>query len=167
MKSRYSQGWETCEATAGTPRALIVSGARSTNVGVNVSVSIEKLDNSNIEKFRKEGKIDAIKALNLRNKLNNTNALELAKKFFKLQGHKEENFHPAEFGQSSWSGGDDDRGGKLPYYEIRWYRKDVAEADIESGKAKEILKSVRIEVSGIDSHLISYSKGMLPIGSDF
>jgi hypothetical protein len=42
MKFRYSQGWETCEATAGTPRALIVSGARSTNVGVNMSVSIEE-----------------------------------------------------------------------------------------------------------------------------
>ena len=112
-------------------------------------------------------KIDAVKVLNLRNKLSNTNALKLAEKFFKLQGHKDENFHPAELHQSYWSGGDEDRGGELPYYEVTWYRKDVTKEKRESGDSKELLKSVTIEVSGIDSHLISYSKGLLPIGKDF
>jgi len=112
-------------------------------------------------------KIDVVKALNLRNKLSETNALQLAKKYFNLQGHKEENFHPAEVHQSYWSGGDDNRGGKLPYFDITWYRKDITKTDRESGDSKMLLKSVTIEVSGIDSHLISYSKGLLPIGKDF
>jgi len=37
--------------------------------------------------FAPKEKLDAVKALILKNKLNETNALELAKKFFKLQGH--------------------------------------------------------------------------------
>ena len=110
-------------------------------------------------------KIDVVKALNLQNKLSNTNALELAEKFFKLQGHKEEKFYPAELHQSYWSGGDDNQGGKLPYYEVEWYRKDVKQAERDAGYAQ--LPLVRIEVSGIDSHLISYSKLFMPVGSDF
>ncbi|HEY1718095.1 MAG TPA: hypothetical protein VGH42_07340 [Verrucomicrobiae bacterium] len=112
-------------------------------------------------------KIDAVKALNLRNKLSKTNALELAENFFKLQGHKDENFNEPELHQSYWSGGDDNRGGELPYFEITWYRKDITKTDRESGDSKKLLESVTIEVSGIDSHLISYSKGLLPIGKDF
>ncbi|HEY5297742.1 MAG TPA: hypothetical protein VIK59_07440 [Verrucomicrobiae bacterium] len=110
-------------------------------------------------------KIDAVKALNLRNKLSKTSALEVAEKFFKLQGHKEKNFHPAELHQSYWSGGGDNRGGELPYYEITWYRKDVKKTDRDAGIAT--LPIVIIEVSGIDSHLISYTKGFMPIGKDF
>jgi hypothetical protein len=110
-------------------------------------------------------KIDAVKALSLRNKLSSTNALELAEKFFRLQGHKEDNFHPAELHQSYWSGGDDSRGGELPYYEVEWYRKDVKMTDLQSGIAT--LPYVRIEVSGIDSHLISYTKGFMPVDGDF
>jgi len=110
--------------------------------------------------------MDAVKALNLRNKLNDAIALELAKSFFVLLGHKEENFHPAELHQSYWVG-QNDVWGNLPYYEVTWYRTDVTKEKRESGDSKELLKSVTIEVSGIDSHLISYSKGLLPIGSDF
>jgi hypothetical protein len=83
-----------------------------------------------------------------------------------LLGHKEENFHPAELHQSYWVG-QNDVWGNLPYYEVTWYRTDVTKEKRESGDSKELLKSVTIEVSGIDSHLISYSKGLLPIGSDF
>jgi hypothetical protein len=113
-----------------------------------------------------QAKIEAVKALNLRNKLNDATALELAKSFFALQGHKEENFHPAELKQSYWVG-KNDVWGNLPYYEVTWYRTDVTKEKRESGDSKELLKSVTIEVSGIDSHLISYSKGLLPIGKDF
>ncbi len=110
-------------------------------------------------------KIEAIKALNLQNKLNKTSALKLAENFFKLQGHKEENFHPPELHQSYWSGGEDNRGGELPYYEVKWYRKDVKMADRDAGFSQ--LPVVIIEVSGIDSHLISYTKAFMPLGSDF
>lgn len=116
-----------------------------------------------LESASKE-KIDAVKALNLRNKLNSTNALELAKKFFKLQGHKEDSFHTAELRQSYWIG-KDDQWENLPYYGVEWYRKDVKQADRDAGIAT--LPYVRIEVSGIDSHLISYTKGFMPISSDF
>ena len=43
--------------------------------------------------FAPKEKIDAVKALNLKNKLNDKTALSLATKYFKLQGHKEENFN--------------------------------------------------------------------------
>jgi hypothetical protein len=110
-------------------------------------------------------KVGAVKALNLQNKLNKESALVLAKKYFKMIGHKEENFHPPELLQSYWSG--EEHGGRLPYYEITWYRKDVAKAEIENHDSNAELKTVIIEVSGINSSLISYSKGLLPIGSDF
>ena len=116
------------------------------------------LDSAPIEK------IEAVRTLILKNKLNEKTALELAKKFFKLQGHKEEDFHPPEFLQSYWVG-KDDLWGKLPYYEVKWYRKDVQMTDVHAGIAT--LPYVRIEVSGIDSHVISYSKGFMPVGSDF
>jgi hypothetical protein len=105
-------------------------------------------------------KIEAVKALNLQNKLNKESALVLAKKYFKLAGRKEENFHPPKLVQCYWSG---EQGGRLPYYEITWDRKDVdLSEDGSSGS-----KSVIIEVSGIDSSLISYMKGGMPVGSDF
>lgn len=113
-------------------------------------------------------KIDAVKALNLQNKLNDKTALEVAERFFKLQGHKEEDFLPPELTQLCWTGPPEYAsldGRLLPYYEVGWYRKDVKLADRDAGVAK--LSHVRIEVSGIDSHLISYSKHFMPIGSDF
>lgn len=119
-----------------------------------------------------KAKIEAIKSLNLQNKLNKDSAAALAQKFFKAIGHKEENFHsldfyPPEVLQCYWSGGEDGRGGRLPYYEITWYRKDVTAKELEDNDSSAKLKTVIIEVSGIDSSLISYSKGLLPIGSDF
>ncbi|HEY5297811.1 MAG TPA: hypothetical protein VIK59_07785 [Verrucomicrobiae bacterium] len=108
--------------------------------------------------------IDAIKALNLRNKLNDKTALETAERFFKLEGHKEENFHPAELKQSYWVGKNDEWG-YLPYYQTTWYRKDVTDVDRKSGTST--LPVVMIEVSGVDAHLISYTKAFMPVSKDF
>src|SRR5665213_355856 len=105
-----------------------------------------------------KAKIDAVKALNLQNKLNINTALTLAKKYFKLLGHKEENFHPPELLQSYWSG---EESGRLPYYEVSWYRKDVNMADRDKGIPT--LPEVSMTVSGIDSSLIYYSRLYLPI----
>jgi hypothetical protein len=110
-------------------------------------------------------KIEAVKALNLRNKLSPTNALALAEKYFKLLGHKDENFHPPELIQSYWSGGEDAHGGILPYYEVSWYRKDVNLADRDKGIS--VLPEVKMTVSGTDFSLIHYSKHFMPIGGDF
>jgi len=109
-------------------------------------------------------KIEAVKALNLQNKLNKDKALVLAKKYFKMIGHKEENFHSPEIIQCYWSGVES---GRLPYYEITWYRKDVKKADMKPEAGDPALPRVIIEVSGIDSSLISYDKLYLPLGSDF
>lgn len=108
-------------------------------------------------------KIEAVKAINLKNKLNEKAALELAKKYFGLIGHKEENFHPPELRQSYWIG-KDDAWGNLPYYEITWCRKDVNNCRA-TGSA--VIPQITMTVSGIDLSLISYSKSNLPIGSDF
>ena len=118
-----------------------------------------------------KAKIDAVKALLLQNKLNEEKAVALAKKYFKLLGHREEDFHSLDFYpggivQDDWSGGEDGRGGWLPYYRITWYRKDVDVANLaKSGNTD--YKAVIVEVSGIDSSLISYHKYFMPIGSDF
>jgi hypothetical protein len=110
-----------------------------------------------------KAKIDAVKALSLQNKLNKESAVVLAQKYFKLIGHKEENFHPPEISQCYWSG---DESGRLPYFEITWYRKDVDVANLaKNGNIG--YKAIIVEVSGIDSSLISYSKIGMPIGSDF
>jgi len=110
-----------------------------------------------------KAKIDAVKALNLQNKLNKESAVVLAAKYFKLLGHKEENFHPPEITQCYWSGKES---GRLPYFEITWYRKDVDVANLAKNGNTDY-KAVIVEVSGIDSSLISYHKYFMPIGSDF
>ncbi|HZL14096.1 MAG TPA: hypothetical protein VFC85_08115 [Verrucomicrobiae bacterium] len=120
-------------------------------------------------------KIKALQAMNLRNKLNKKSAEILAAKYFKMLGHKEENFHPLGFADSQVSQGywvsapemppADER--LLPYYAVTWYPKDVTVEDIKNGEGIASLKYVMIEVSGIDLGLVSYTKGMLPIGSDF
>lgn len=108
-------------------------------------------------------KVDAIKALNLKNKLTKDDALKLAEKYFVQIGHKPDNFHPPEITQCYWSGVP---GGKLPYFEITWYRKDVDVANLAKNGNTDF-KAVIIEVSGIDSRLISYTKAGMPVGSDF
>ena len=109
-------------------------------------------------------KVEAVKALNFKNKLNDKTALELARKFFALLGHKDEDFLTPECRQSYWVG-KNDVWGNLPYYEVVWYRKDVKMADVHAGIAT--LPVVRINVSGIDSTLLYYLKSFMPIGSDF
>lgn len=118
-------------------------------------------------------KVEAVRALVLANKLNKQSAAELAKKFFNLQGHDGANFHEPEIHQCYWVRGQageavtggTDPGGPLPYYEIRWYRKDVTKEKRESGLS---VPEVVIEVSGVTSNLISYHKyGYLPINRDF
>jgi hypothetical protein len=86
-------------------------------------------------------KIKALQALNLRNKLNSKSAEILAKKYFKMLGHKEENFHPLGFADSQVSQGywvsapemppDNER--LLPYYAVTWYRKGVKVEKIGEG----------------------------------
>ncbi len=115
--------------------------------------------------FAPQEKIDAVKALNLRNKLNEKTAVELATKYFKLQGHKPEDFHPPECLQRIWGGTNLSENHNLPYFGVQWYRKDVNLTDVEEGYTRP---SVLIEVSGITTNLISYSKsGNMPVGSDF
>jgi hypothetical protein len=111
-------------------------------------------------------KIKAVKALNLSNKLTEKAALELAEKFFKLQGHKESNFHSPEIHQCYWVGTEAEPWGPLPYYQLKWYRKDVTDADREAGIVLN-LHEINIAVSGVTSNLISYDKISLPIGRDF
>ena len=120
-------------------------------------------------------KIIALKALNLQNKLNLHSAQSLAEKYFKLIGHQLENFHSLDFyppgiTQGYWVSTSDPTPASerhLPYYEITLYRKDVTKLQLDEHDSNAELKFVMIEVSGIDLGLVSYSKGMLPIGSDF
>ncbi len=114
--------------------------------------------------FAPQEKIDAVKALNLKNKLNEKTAIALATKYFKLQGHKLEDFHPPECLQRYWAGTNLSEDHNLPYFGVEWYRKDVNMADVEQGFTRP---SVLIEVSGITTNLISYSKFSMPVGSDF
>ena len=99
--------------------------------------------------------VDAVMALNLRNKLNDKTALELATKFFHLQGYKEEDFHPVEFRQLMWTGGPEVSSRLLPYYRAEWYRKEVNMADRDAGNST--LSRVAIEVSGITTNMVYYS----------
>jgi hypothetical protein len=133
-----------------------------TNVGIQNFHALMKTEYDLT--FEPKEKVEAIKALILQNKLNDERALELAKKFFKLQGHKDENFHPPELRQTRWmiQGGSD---GPLPYYEITWYRKDVNLADLNKGSTG--IPEASMTISGVDSGLIYYSRSSLPIGSDF
>ncbi len=113
-----------------------------------------------------KGELEAVKALNLRNKLTKEKALVIAKWHFKVMGHKEKDFHPPEFWQL---GGDPVEAGKdylpVPFYEATWYRKDVnVEADSAAGK---LMPQVQITVSGITTNIIGYSKVFMPVGHDF
>jgi hypothetical protein len=120
-------------------------------------------------------KIGALRALNLQNKLNKQSAVALAIKYFKLLGHKEGDFHPLDFyppeiTQGYWVSAPESPPAnerRLPYYEVTWYRKDVRRHELDDHESKAMLKTVTIEVSGIDLGLISYHKGLMPIGSDF
>jgi len=52
----------------------------------------------------------------------------------------------------------------LPYYEITWHRNDVDVTRLtENGNVGD--KAIIIEVSGIDSSLISYSKLGMPLAA--
>jgi hypothetical protein len=165
-----------CQADMRLTNGLVFSFFTKTNKSevwvfknTNVKTYLE-LDNPPKEKIK------ALQALNLRNKLNQKSAEALAKKYFKLLGHKEENFHPLDFFPSEGARGywvsapemppANER--LLPYYGFTWYRKDVKLEKIQNGEEGSISK-VMIEVSGIDSSLVSYSKlGIeMPIGSDF
>jgi hypothetical protein len=112
-------------------------------------------------------KIEAIKTLNLRNKLNEHTALELARTYFRLQGHKEENFWPVEFTQCYWIDQTERKPEErvLPFYRAEWFRKDIRKEDRESGVAA--LPHVNIELSGITSNLVLYEKLFIPIARDF
>jgi hypothetical protein len=110
-------------------------------------------------------KVEAVRKMALRNKLNDKAALALAKEHFRLQGHKVEDFHPVEFRQLSWGVKGDPDFIPYPFYAAEWYRSDVKSADREAGLAR--LPVVRIEISGITSNLLRYSKAFMPVGSDW
>jgi hypothetical protein len=118
----------------------------------------------NLARASKE-KIQAVKELSLRNKLNDATALELARHYFKLQGHKEEDFLLPEFGPYSWGEKGDPDYIQYPIYRAHWYRKDVKLKDRNEGVVT--LPDVTITVSGITSNMVNYSKCFMPIGRDF
>ncbi len=97
------------------------------------------------------------------NLLNDKSALALAEKYFVLQGHKKENFHPVEFHQIIWGELDPDKSKylPLPFYLAEWKRKDV-----DLNDPNQMVPMVRIVVSGLKSNLASYHKINLPIGKD-
>jgi hypothetical protein len=111
-----------------------------------------------------KAEIQAVKALSLRNKLNDESALELAKHFFKLQGHKEADFHPAEFGPYTWGQKGDPDYIQYPFYIAQWYRKDANVKDRDKGI---LLPNITVTVSGISSNIVEYAKSFMPIGRDF
>lgn len=113
-------------------------------------------------------KIKAYEALLKQNKLSEKRALALARKYFNALGHDEKNFHPPEILQGYWvSMNEKFPSGRLPAYTVTWYRKDVTKEQLAPGSGEAMLPEVVIEVSGIDSSLISYHKYFMPIGSDF
>jgi hypothetical protein len=113
-------------------------------------------------------KIKAVQALLKQNKLNEKKALALALKYFNLLGHDEKNFYPPQINQGYWNSSNPKYGsGRIPAYTVEWFRNDVTQAQLAPGSGEAMLPEVRIEVSGIDSSLISYHRLFLPIGSDF
>ncbi|MBF8297250.1 MAG: hypothetical protein HW389_3795 [Bacteroidetes bacterium] len=101
------------------------------------------------------------------NVLNKQSVLALAAKHFKLQGHREENFHPPEFWQHVLGEKNPDPATHLPLplYEATWYRKDVKLEERNSlGFAG--MPNVLIIVSGLNSNLVYYSKVAMPVGRD-
>lgn len=114
------------------------------------------------------GKIKVVQALLKQNKLSLKKALGLARKYFGLLGHDEKDFHPPKILQGYWvSSNPQYASGKLPAYTITWYRKDVTKGQLDPSSGEAMLPEVVIEVSGIDSSLISYSKLFTPVGGDF
>ena len=128
----------------------------------NQQVTYRSLNDAPLEKIK------AVQALLKQNKLNEKKALALAGKYFKTLGHDEMNFHPPEIVQGRWISSNPkyDRG-HLPAYTVTWYRNDVTKLQLEPASGEAMLPEVIIEVSGIDSSLISYHRYFLPIGSDF
>ncbi len=113
-------------------------------------------------------KIKAVQALLKQNKLSEQKALVLAREYFNALGHYENNFHPPEILQGYWiSSNPKYDHGRLPAYTVTWYRKDVTKEQLAPGSGEAMLPEVVIEVSGIDSSLISYHKYFMPLGSDF
>ena len=110
-----------------------------------------------------------VQALLKQNKLSEKKALALARKYFNALGHDEKNFRPPEIQQGTWiSSNTNYPFGHLPAYTVTWYRKDVTDAALKP-ETGEVYRQphVEIEVSSIDSSLISYDRLYLAIGSDF
>ncbi len=111
-----------------------------------------------------KGELEAVKALNLRNKLTKEKALEIAKWHFRVMGHNEKDFHPPEFFQLGGEPSMPDYF-PVPYYKAIWYRKDVnIQADSAAGK---LIPQVDITVSGVTTNIIEYGKAFMPAGHDF
>jgi len=109
-------------------------------------------------------------------------AREMLLRHFNLAGHRETNFHPILFRQIAWrepaidknglaiiSGPGAEHGGKilrLPFYEARWFRRDV---DMKAHYQGDVMQPVvHIVISGQDRSLSYYSRGFMPLeGGDW
>jgi hypothetical protein len=96
------------------------------------------------------------------NRLTAKTALDLAKKYFLLQGHKPENFHAPKFKQMGWGEKSDPDYIALPFYEAEWLRIDVKEAEPGS-----LYPKIHIIVSGLTANLACYDKlfMFIPVGT--
>lgn len=95
------------------------------------------------------------------NCLSISTALDLANRYFHLQGHQQKNFHPVVFRQITWAESVPSRRIVLPFYEAEWVRRDVP---LPVEKNESIYPSVTVIVSGLKSNFIAYSKILLPFG---
>jgi hypothetical protein len=129
----------------------------------NQQTTYHSLNDASLDKIR------AYQDLLKQNKLSEKKAVALARKYFNALGHDEKNFHSPEILQGYWiSMNQKFPSGRLPAYTVTWYRKDVTKEQLDPSTGEVYRQpSVEIEVSGIDSSLISYHRNFLPIGSDF
>lgn len=95
----------------------------------------------------------------LTNLLDNASALELARQYFRLQGHNETNFHSVKMEQAIWARDVPSRRIVLPFYTAEWVRSDFPIDDYAHG--------VSIVISGVESNMVHYSKRGLPIDFGF
>ncbi len=91
------------------------------------------------------------------NLLNRSTALEMARRYFRLQGHSEKNFRAVKFEQVVWAESVPSKRIVLPFYEAEWLRLDADPSN------DSIPPSVRITISGLESNMVHYSKISLPI----
>lgn len=134
----------------------------------NVEVSYFKLVNPSMSALIENRPLSELASVAAKtNLLTEETAFRLAKEYFKLQGHKDENFHAPFFKQITFGNKEHDPKHyfAFPFYEAEWVRKDAK--NVPSDLQQVMLPNVVIRVSGITSNLEYYSKVSLPVGKDF